>query len=195
MGESSGRDEHRFGSCLKERRLAMRNTVFMIVGYSAALVLWAASGGCAIGIDVFNPGLVSALGLDPAYFQGQQGKIIVAFDNKTGSPALFSAYAADNADDLTTGINNFQVSVDPNESGNEVLDCPVDLIGFGTVTNGAVDLVTVTILGAGGTGTVSYAGQPLIAPGELDCGDLVLLTLRETGGTTFTIDVQVQKGR
>ncbi len=163
------------------------------------------AGGCGIMGDLFNPALVTQLGIDPAVVYPPQGTVIVAFHNMTQFPATFFAFKSTSATDPNQGARNFSVQVDPGKVDNEVLDCPVGIISPGTFTGGstgttgqtgtgttttagfdatAADIAGTDASGNAVTGTATYTGIPLIVNDTFRCGDVVEIQLTSTGGTT-----------
>lgn len=138
--------------------------------------------GCAIGADVFSPGLFSALGLDTYRLQPAQGTVIVNFHNET--PFVVGFYAFESADsvDFTQDSRNITVSVDPGQQRNELVDCPVDIISPGGLdadfmyTTLAAQVFEVDANGGVQTQDVAYAGQFLRFNVEFNCGDVIDIT-------------------
>jgi hypothetical protein len=164
---------------------------------TGALILPA--GGCILAADALSPGLLGSLGFDPNVIFPARGTIIVVFKNETQATALFSAFETADAGDLSLETRNFSVSVDPGESRNEVLECPVGALSPGVVT-GAGDMLTVDVANAAlvfvdAAGTaVAYGGAALISGEDYTCGDVILVTLQQFGDA-FGLTVQVIPGR
>ncbi len=161
----------------------------------ALAALMTTSGGCTIPLDLFNPALFGQLGLDPNTLRPPTGSLIVFFENNTELPVAFFAYESVNPADLTQDTRNFVVQVDPNESRNEVLECPVQLISLGTVDQeGGVGTVGATVLTDGGQMDVEYTGVALESGVTYRCGDVIAVSLNDAGGV-FTLAVRILPGR
>jgi len=164
------------------------------------VVLLLPVGGCAVLSDLLAPGLALELGLDPRTITGDQGVVLVAFNNTTQFPATFYAFAAINAEDLTAGSRNFSAVVDPGEQQNEALDCPVGALAPGSLdATFQVDTLAATVAGTAGTETVNaavaYEGPLLVSGNAFVCGDMIEITLVATGDDTFAVSVRVVPGR
>ena len=135
--------------------------------------------GCGLVTDVFNQGLASQLGLDPAYVIPARGTVMVAFKNSTSFPVVFSAFKASDAQDHSLGARNFTVPVDTNDVGNEVLQCPVAVVSPGALNAAfAADNSRAAVVQAStGTVTVAYQGQPLFSGATFTCGDVIEVRL------------------
>lgn len=143
-------------------------------------------GGCAIISDVFATGLAEQLGLDPATIKPSQGVLIVSFKNATSHAAVFSAFAAEEATNLSAG-RNFSRPVAAGAVGNEVLDCPVGVVIPGSVgADNAIDSSAVVVQTSSALETVTYAGDPLLVTQTYKCGDVVELGLYSTTTSTGT---------
>jgi hypothetical protein len=166
-------------------------------------------GGCGIAADVLNTGFLTGLGLDTATIIPPQGSIIVAFNNTTKFPALFSAWESVDPVNLKRSSKNFSVEADGGQVKNQVLDCPIGAIAPGSLganftPEAQAAVVTVTdAQGAVTTTTVDYNGQPLESGIAYACGDVIEITLSQVtqASTTgqaqqsFAITVQVIPGR
>jgi len=175
------------------------------VWLTAALLLLPV-GGCTVLSDLLAPGLPLQLGLDPRTITGDQGVVLVAFNNTTQFPATFFAFGAQNAQDLTKGSRNFSAVVDAGAQQNEVIDCPVGAIAPGSLSSTfQPQTLAATVVGTSGTTTanaaVEYAGPLLVSGNAFICGDMIEITLSSTGATTtgsqsnFAISVRVVPGR
>jgi len=167
-------------------------TTWLGVGLSLLLV-----SGCGLVSDIFDPGLASQIGLDPAIIRPQQGTIIVAFNNTTRYPAVFYGAWSLDAQDLTQKSRNFSVEVPAGSVRNEVLECPVGLITPGSFEadfsyNNLAALVT-----APGAGEVTYSGGPLLNGSSFLCGYVIEVRLYSIGtgeNATYGVTVQVIPG-
>lgn len=165
-------------------------------------------GGCTLASDLLDPQFVLGLGLDPATVTPQQGIILVALNNTTGRPAYLNGYFVVDAGKPSRGSRNFTVYADPGEVRNEVLECPIAVLGPGQL-EGAGDEVTVNasaaaivLTGDDGTTTdVAYSGPPAYEGTAFACGDVVEFRLvQATGGrdqteATYAVTVRVIPGR
>ncbi len=150
--------------------------------------------GCAFVSDVFSSDLFGALGLDVNRFQPAPGTIIVNFHNQVGVPVVFLAYESADSQDLTQDTRNFSVSVNPGETTNEVISCPVGLVSLGTVdADFAVDATGAIVIP---DDQVAYAGAPLILNRDFQCGDVIDVTILPDLGTDngFTFQIRVFRG-
>ena len=154
-------------------------------------LLSAACSGCLIASDLVSPGFISALGLDPGVFFPSHGVVVVSFTNNATAPATFYAYQSVDATDLTRQSRNFSVTVDPGETRNEVLICPVGLISLGTLdANFQPDDVGARV----GGDDVTYTGAALVGGRDFDCGYLIAVRLIPVAGE-LSLSVQVVPGR
>lgn len=159
-------------------------------------------GGCIFAADALNPNLLSSLGFDPNAVFPRRGTVIVVFQNQTNAVALFNAFETDDLADLGIDSRNFNVVVDPGESRNEVLDCPIGGLGLGAIggTGQELEIVpdqAVVVFGADADGVeVAYLGQPLAANQDFFCGDVVIVSLVPIAADPGVgITVQVVRGR
>jgi hypothetical protein len=157
------------------------------------------------GCGVLNPDFVASLGLDPGLFSPvDQGVVLVAFDNQTDFDAVFFAWAASDAGDLTAGSRNFSSFVPAGEQRNEVVRCPVGAVGPGSLTaDFTLDPLAAQVRVVTDTG-VDTADVEATVPVEsgvaFDCGDLIVIRLQPTivqadQEADFVITVQVVPSR
>jgi hypothetical protein len=153
--------------------------------------------GCTFLADAFSPAIFTALGLDPGAIFPPRGTVIVVFANQTSYPAAFSAFESVDAQDLSQDSRNFSVQAAANETRNEVLDCPVGLVGPGTLdTSFASDLIVARVQTPTGVVDVPY-GFTLTGGTDFVCGDVVEFTLTTTGSgqnQTFSVGLRVVPG-
>ncbi len=157
------------------------------LGLLVGLIIWP-TGGCTILSDLLNPSLATVFGLDPAILRPLQGTVIVAFRNLTRYPATFSAYESTNAVDPTLNQRFFSAEIAAGQVGNEVLDCPVEVIA-------PVDVVLQTDTTAV---QVTYGNVPLIAGQSFACGDVVEIGVSTSGtgeALQYVITVRVIPGQ
>lgn len=176
---------------------AVRNSLTARVTLLACLT---ALPGCVFATDLINPGVLSALGFDPATVIPPQGRLLVAFTNSTTSPALFFAQASDDPADPLANLRTLDTEIGSPLTAGEtrtiVLDCPVGVLTPGQATadfstGGTVALV----LDAAGT-AIAYNGAPLILDREFQCGDLIEFQLIQLGdGGAYTLAIRVLPGR
>jgi hypothetical protein len=166
--------------------------------------------------DLFDSSFLSSLGLDPALVSSSNGTVIVVFSNETTAPAQFFAFEQADASDPNRGARNFTQEVPAGQTRNEVLECPLGIVGPGTLdatfnpdTVGATVFTTTAGTAGGGTTTnavdVDYAGSVLFSGTDFHCGDVIKITLKQTttgtttgGGqqqTQFTLSVELLPGR
>jgi len=151
-----------------------------------------AIGGCTLATDLVNPTLATSLGL-PGSQSGERGVVIMAFNNTTRFPAVFLAFEAEDATDATSG-RNFSVQVQPGEVANEIIECPVAVLGPGTLgADLSVDTAAAVVVAGQNLATVEYAGGPLLSGTAYKCGDVIEVRLVATA--TGTGDQQQQNLR
>lgn len=142
--------------------------------------------GCGVVADMINPRLPIALGLDLAPILPSQGVVIVAFRNSTRFPATFRAYhLAGSASAPSASSRNFEVEVDGGKVGNEVLDCPVEIIGPGVLDSSfVVDATAAVRLEVDATNpiTVPFVGQAVQSGRGFVCGDVIEIRVATTTG-------------
>ncbi len=150
------------------------------------------SGGCMMAMDMLNPDVFSAFGIDPGTIYPSPGTVIVLFTNSTNALAFFTAFEAADAADLSRDARNFSVDVDPVSSRNEVLTCPVGVVAPGSLDAAfAIQTQAVTVFDAAGTTNVDYNGAPLTSPHDFSCGDVIEIQLIQVG-TAYQLLVQVR---
>ncbi len=162
-------------------------------------ILLLSQSGCAVIGDLFNESFLTTLGLSPQVLIPPQGTAIVVFQNNTANTALFLAYEIPDADNPAGGARNFSAQVPPGAASprNEVLRCPIDVIGPGSL-DGAFAVVdpAVQVFVDGMATDVNYTGTPLRNGVDFRCGDTILIQLSGVGADAdaFTIAVQVLPG-
>ncbi len=144
--------------------------------------------GCALAGDLLNLNFIEQLGIDPATISPSQGVVMIAFVNNTAAPTVvFSAFSVANTADPRLGSRNFSVTVAAGEVKNEVVDCPVEALGPGSLTASfAVNPLAATVITTTGASQVQYTGQPLRLGESFQCGDLVEIALSPATATTTT---------
>lgn len=169
-------------SCKSVRRL-----VTTVLGVLLLSVL-----GCSIAADALNPAILSSLGIDPGTIIPSPGVIVVAFNNESSAPGEFYAFESVSAQDLSIDSRNFSLPVDPFETRNEVIECPVGMVSPGSLTDAfAFQGLAATMETNTGEVTVTYEGTPLIAGQDFSCGDLIEIRV----SATYILSVQVHPGR
>ncbi|MBK8915764.1 MAG: hypothetical protein IPM64_14420 [Phycisphaerales bacterium] len=153
--------------------------------------------GCAFATDIFNPGLLSSVGLDPARFLPAPGSVVVAFTNNLPVGVTFVSIKASDAADLTIGARVIETAVDANSTVSEVLDCPVGLFAPGSLTDDFQrDPLAAFVAAGDGVVEVPYANSVLLSSRDFTCGDLINVqigpALNEAG---IAITVRVVPGR
>ncbi len=142
-----------------------------------------AIGGCTLATDLVNPTLASTLGL-PGTQGGERGVVLMAFNNRTRFPAVFLAFEAKDERDPSSA-RNFLVEVQPGEVANEIIECPVAVLGPGSVgADFALDTAAAFVAAGQNVATVTYAGGPLFSGTAFRCGAVieVQLVATATGG-------------
>lgn len=160
--------------------------------------------GCLLAVDVFDPGLWTQLGIDPATIYRPPGTIIIAFNNQTQYAAEFRAFTLTDLNDITRGSRNLVTAVDPNEVVNEVLDCPIGLISpGGLAADFSIDVVGALVAVVSEEGaemmTVEYDTPALsLRSGEsYSCGDVIEIRLESSiseGELVFLLQMSVIPG-
>jgi len=145
--------------------------------------------GCFVATDLLNPGILSAVGVDPATVIPSQGRLLITYRNMTSGVAYFTSIVADDlAQAETDPTLVFATEVGASEMQTMVVDCPVGImspIGAGVITDTAVAELT-------------YGGSPLYSGEDYVCGDVIEVRLVETGGTEgvqYSLEVRVLAGR
>lgn len=165
----------------------------------ACLPLLVPLAGCFVVTDLVNPGVLSAIGLDPAVIIPSQGRLVIVFNNAT-QYAVTNMYALV-ADDVSAVVDGAitlgtdgvsEVSADEfaaNETRMLILECPVAIVspgGAALVIDGAVTLPT-------------YAGSLMVSGRDYRCGDVIEIRVTQVAdvGTegAFAIQVRVLAGR
>ncbi len=164
--------------------MRIRNRVlWWLLGGVAALPL----GGCALGLDLLDPGLPIELGLDPDSFKTQQGVVIVVFNNTTQFPVTFQAFEGVEvgAGDSVSEARNFSIDVNAGEDLNQVLDCPVEVISPGTLAADSTltnrGTVAATVFTATNVLQIQYVSEPLRSGLAYSCGDVIEFRLVQAG--------------
>lgn len=156
-------------------------------------------GGCAVGADLLNTAFLTSLGLDAATIRPPSGTVIATFTNNTQSVAVFQAFESVDASDLSVNTRNFTIQVDPGETKNEVLYCPIQVFSLGFVDDAFEVTPTGAVVFTGQQGVdVDYAGAPLISGLDFFCGDLIDVTLNQIGAggdqANFAFTIRVRPG-
>ncbi len=158
---------------------------------AGALLL--APTGCGVALDALNPAFFAGLGFDPGTIFPPAGVVIVSFTNNTGNDATLYAFEsrATILEEYSRGARNFFIQADAGESRNEVIDCPVGTISFGSLdASFAPDDLAIVVA----DGEVTYEGAPLINGSDFQCGDLIDVQLYAGGATGYLMVVQVIRG-
>jgi hypothetical protein len=144
--------------------------------------------GCALASDLLNLDFIKQLGIDPATISPSQGTVVVAFVNKTtASSVSFNAYSVANVADLRQGARNFSATVTGAGVENQIVDCPVEALGPGSLTASfGVSSLAATVTTTTGVSQVQYTGLPLRLGESFHCGDLVEIALSTAAETATT---------
>lgn len=172
-----------------------------ILGASAGVLLLCF--GCAVGADLLNPNFVAGLGIDPQVVFPSAGTVILAFTNTTDLPAEFFIFHVDDPNDLTTGVSIFSTLVAPGATRNQVLFCPIEAIGLGTLSGQSAqpDSIAVRLTTEGEEIEVPYTGSLLVSGDTYTCGDVLdiqVVEIPQTGEeqeSPYSIIVRVIPGR
>ncbi|MBK9128613.1 MAG: hypothetical protein IPM13_12570 [Phycisphaerales bacterium] len=153
-------------------------------------------GGCEVALDLVNPALLSALGIDTTSITGSPGVVLVAFNNTTSDPAIFYAFSAPNASNVLVGSRSFSTLIDGGDVGNEVVECPVQLLGPGQLDGSGIGTLAVTVVPADGTNTVdvNYTGGLLQEGVAFRCGDVIEIRLSRTAAG-YAVGVRIIPGQ
>jgi hypothetical protein len=172
----------------------MRRRVPVLLVAACGTVLLSLQLGCAIALDLLNPGVFSVLGIDPAAISGRRGTVIMNFRNNSDGVAVFYAFESADAIDLTIDSRNFSAEVAPGESRNEVLSCPVAVLSPGSLSAAyAFQPLAASVVSGTGATTVDYLGTPLLDGSDFRCGYVIDVQLSGTGGN-YTLSVRVIPG-
>ncbi|MFH1746286.1 MAG: hypothetical protein ABIG44_04505 [Planctomycetota bacterium] len=160
----------------------MRLKGLRILAAAVGGVMLLMAGGCVIAADALNPAFFSGLGFDPNTIFPPSGTIIVTFTNNTNAPATFYAFESADAVDLVADSRNFSVEVQPGETRNEVLTCPVGMFSPGILgADLSIDNTAADVQATGGAGTATYDGVPLVEDTDFSCGDVIDVQLYIVG--------------
>ncbi|QOJ13676.1 MAG: hypothetical protein HRU75_03040 [Planctomycetia bacterium] len=174
----------------------MRRTLSRWIALAAASTC-TLSLGCAFATDIFNPGLLSSVGLDPARFLPAPGSVVVAFTNNLPVGVTFVSIKASDAADLTIGARVIETAVDANSTISEVLDCPIGLFSPGSLTNDFQrDPVAAFVTVGDGVEEVQYANAALLSSRDFTCGDLINVIIGPAANEAgIAITIRVVPGR
>lgn len=128
------------------------------------------AGGCVLAGDLINPQVLAQFGIDPSLLGGESGTIIIVFSNSTGSTATFDYVIERELSSGTLQQSDTKTVIGLGQT-NEVLDCPIDTISF---TGGSV-------FPAGAETALTYDGGDWETGQVYECGDVIVITLIETG--------------
>jgi len=149
--------------------------------------------GCALGLDLISPTVLSAFGFDPDNVGGPPSKVIIAFTNDTDFPGAFFASITDNAsapDATNTQLLSRQV--DAGTTVSVVVECPVAAITPAAFGDGAGAIVLVDDTGA--ATAIDFAGSELVSGVDFVCGDVIEIRAVEANGALGML-VRVLPGR
>jgi hypothetical protein len=177
----------------------MRNRVARWGRILALLAAAATLSGCFVAADLIEEDLLRALGVNPSLLSGEPGKIVVAFNNTTRSPAEMAVIYTETTESETYRWERIQ-TVPAGEISNAVIDCPVTRLTPGRLVGEAAQAATVIAVGGQGGAVVAYEGAALTRA-DFSCGDLIIVTLSEVAATGqeqqagFAIRVRVVPGQ
>ncbi len=154
-----------------------------------------ALGGCAFVADFVNPQVFPLLGIEADALTGNRGVVLIVFNNTTQSDATFFGFSAKNASDLSRDSRNFSTFVPAGENRNEVIECPVDVLGSGQIDADSVSTTAAIV----GTAAIAYDNGVLESGSAFVCGDVIEVRLVATGAGTdqnaFSVVVLVLPGQ
>ena len=165
--------------CCRKRLLAC------LAGAGLAVAL-AGCGGALDVTNLFNPQLLSSLGLNGtvATLPGQAPGLLVTVDNRTSLWAgLTVAYLDPNGNSQT-----YTTTLAPGDTSGRMLVCPVQQITLGDLSN-LQQSGAVVYLGSGGNLTsaptidVEAYGTALRAGVNYDCGDEIIFAVVPSSAT------------
>jgi hypothetical protein len=163
-----------------------------------SLLAYGAQPGCVLLSDVLNPQAILGFGFDPATVFPSTGTVIVTVTNGTNFRTTFSVVHAANGADLLRSGRTAAFDVEPGQTGNVVLSCPVEVVIPGVLTPaGEVD-TTAAIVQQNDAGTaVNYAGPAIVQPRMFTCGDVIAFTVAAAAGAEneFVITTRIIKGQ
>lgn len=156
-------------------------------------------GGCVVATDLLNTAFLTSLGLDAASIRPPTGTVIATFTNNTDFVVVFEAFESVDATDLSVNTRNFTIQVEPGETKNEVLYCPIQVFSLGFVDDAFAVTPTGALVFTGQQGVeVEYAGAPLVSGLDFLCGDLIDVTLNQAGAggdqNNFAFTIRVRPG-
>lgn len=166
----------------------MSRRTIRVLGFLALLPIGVALPGCTVASDVLSPDLLSSLGFNPATVSPPPGFVVVVLENNTDQRVEFHLYVAQDATDLTAGVDEIGITRNPGGMASKPLRCPMALISLGEINDDfTATTVGATILNAagqqGGNETeLEYMGSPLIAGLDFECGDLIEIELNPIVG-------------
>ncbi len=152
--------------------------------------------GCVFLGDLLAPDVAASLGV-PAPAQSI-GSVVVRVKNDTTQQAVLSVLAGG-----VTAPANLSADTAAGGSENFVLDCPVGFVRPAGVAAGVsvsdLNSAAASVIAADGmTIDVTYTGSTLESDATFDCGDVIEVSLVQTGtdiaAANFAIIVQVIKG-
>jgi hypothetical protein len=169
-----------------------------VIGATAA-GLAVSTGGCLVAADLLNTAFLTSLGLDAQTIRPPSGTVIATFTNNTQFVAVFAAFESIDASDLSVNTRNFTIEVEPGETKNEVLYCPIQVFSLGFVDDAFAITPTGALVFTGQQGVeVDYAGAPLVSGLDFSCGDLIDVTLNPIGAggeqANFAFTIRVRPG-
>lgn len=159
--------------------------------------------GCTVATDALNPDFLAQLGFDPATIVPPKGRVVIVFNNQTGSQASFQITVSDSQSDPTSNAIVIPSDVlDPGETQALTLECPLGTLTPGGLTGQGQQqqqTAALTVIAGQQTAAVNYTGAPLVFQSDFFCGDLIELRAVEgpdaQGNTAFSLEVRVLPGR
>lgn len=156
--------------------------------------------GCAIGVDLINPGLIEGFGLDQNLVNPPQGVVVVVLDNQTSAQATMCVAVLPSA--AASSVQSACHDVPAGQTRNYVWNCPIQQVipGAGDVTADSAGNGTLVGTGAAATtdGVIDYGGSVLRSGIEFACGDVIHVmlvsqtTTDSSGNSTTGFNVQVE---
>lgn len=157
------------------------------------------TAGCIVAADLLNPTLADGLGI-PTVSGARSGSVVVRLTNQTRSFALMSVLVSYDEANPQLVTEQSQVPLEPGESQDLVIDCPLVAVYPAGLTNGNSTFTLPSAAATVQTGEnamtdVQYTGAAPLEGTVFQCGDLVQFRLFETtGGDGFRVVVQVFRG-
>jgi hypothetical protein len=178
----------------------MRGNSLRLLMLATCLPLLLPLAGCFFVTDLINPGVLSAVGFDPATIIPPAGRTLVSFVNGTQFEADFVAIATSDPVVTAGTYTRGSAAVPSNETKVIPFDCPVAVIWPGDINEDfTLSPAAVTVVTDGGDVELQYTGSALESGRDFVCGDVIEVRLVQVGegaaADDFEIRVRVLPGR